>query len=322
MQPEPTGDDIKAAYDAVAGRIRDAAEGCCVGRLKATTGPPAAEAPRRLPLVIAISKTKSAACMLAAYHVAGIRVFGENYVQECVDKAPLLPADCRIHFVGHLQSNKVRELIRGCPQLSCIHSIDSVKLATLVNKEVGEVTETQRSRPIGEVLSGAATPSSVPTSSASQRLPVYVQLNTSFETTKSGLNPNDPAALVAICRHIVERCPHLLFSGLMTIGNPDGETAVQDFDCLFHARDTVAAALGVPATSLELSMGMSGDFETAIRHGATVVRIGSAIFGSRAPRRHPPHVSSDAAPAALRSAASPATTAAAATQEAPARPSS
>lgn len=121
-----------------------------------------------------------------------------------------------------------------------------------------------------------------------RRLRVMVQVNTSGEESKSGVEPGNTLEL---CRHIKEKCPHLRLSGLMTIGaiarsqatTPENEN--EDFMCLRETRDNVAQGLGIAKEELELSMGMSSDFEGAIVQGSSEVRIGSTIFGERPPKK-------------------------------------
>jgi uncharacterized pyridoxal phosphate-containing UPF0001 family protein len=124
------------------------------------------------------------------------------------------------------------------------------------------------------------------------RLRVHVQVNTSGEDTKSGVNPG--ADTIALCRHVVEKCPRLRLIGLMTIGAIERSDAAAevathndenlDYVVLRKARDEVAEALGVEKDSLELSMGMSRDFEAGIKSGSSEVRVGEGIFGKRPPK--------------------------------------
>ncbi|KAL6752115.1 hypothetical protein V8C86DRAFT_3141493 [Haematococcus lacustris] len=212
-----------------------------------------AKAPReRQTRLVAVSKTKPAEAVLEAYQ-AGHRDFGENYVQELVDKAAALPPDIRWHFIGHLQSNKVKAVVEGVPNLAMVETVDSVKLADRLDKAV---SATQRSTP----------------------LPVMVQVNTSGEASKHGVEPADCVALAA---HIARHCRRLQLAGLMTIGQPDYSSRPENFSCLWECRRLVAAELGLDPEALELSMGMSGDFEQAVEMGSTNVRVGSTIFGAR-----------------------------------------
>nr|CCC90429.1 unnamed protein product [Trypanosoma congolense IL3000] len=203
--------------------------------------------------LIAVSKTKSPACLQALYD-CGHREFGENYVQEIVAKAPVLPDDIQWHFIGHLQSNKVKELLSTVKGLQLVQSIDTISLAQKL-KTVARRTATGRP------------------------LDVYVQVNTSGEETKSVVEPGEAA--VKLAQHIVSSCPHLRLRGLMTIGMPDYTSRPENFECLLRCRDEIARSLDLNPETLALSMGMSGDYENAIRMGATVVRVGTGLFGQR-----------------------------------------
>eukprot|EP00670_Eutreptiella_braarudii_P005610 CAMPEP_0174281544 /NCGR_PEP_ID=MMETSP0809-20121228/1928_1 /TAXON_ID=73025 ORGANISM="Eutreptiella gymnastica-like, Strain CCMP1594" /NCGR_SAMPLE_ID=MMETSP0809 /ASSEMBLY_ACC=CAM_ASM_000658 /LENGTH=267 /DNA_ID=CAMNT_0015375157 /DNA_START=20 /DNA_END=823 /DNA_ORIENTATION=+ len=209
-----------------------------------------AAAPRE-PRLVAVSKLHTAALVKAAYD-AGHRCFGENYVQELVDKSQDLPEDIQWHFIGHLQSNKAKVLVEGCRGLAAVETVDSEKLANKLN---------------AAVLSLKREP-----------LRVYVQVNTSGEDSKSGLEPGQEAALAD---YIVKNCEGLRFGGLMTIGMPDYTSKPENFICLQECRRRTAEALGMPEEEIELSMGMSGDFEAAIAMGSNNVRVGSTIFGAR-----------------------------------------
>eukprot|EP00882_Tetradesmus_deserticola_P003875 GHRQ01004099.1.p1 GENE.GHRQ01004099.1~~GHRQ01004099.1.p1 ORF type:complete len:255 (+),score=89.83 GHRQ01004099.1:556-1320(+) len=202
--------------------------------------------------LVAVSKTKPVEAIQEAYD-AGHRDFGENYVQELLDKAPLLPADIRWHFIGHLQSNKAKPLLEGVPGLACVQTVDSSKLADRLER----------------IAAGL---------SRQQKLGVMLQVNTSGEESKYGCAP---AEAVGLARHIAAGCGSLQLAGLMTIGMPDYSSRPENFSCLVQCRAEVAAALGLPPEQLELSMGMSGDFEQAIEMGSTNVRVGSTIFGAR-----------------------------------------
>nr|CAD1834898.1 unnamed protein product [Ananas comosus var. bracteatus] len=228
------------ALRSVLGRVRAAAEKC--GRR--------AEEVR----VVAVGKTKPASLIRQLYD-AGHRCFGENYVQEIVDKAPQLPVDIEWHYIGHLQSNKVKSLLASVPNLDMVESVDNEKIATHLDRMVASL----RRRP----------------------LKVLVQVNTSGEESKSGV---DPSGCVELAKHVKIACPHLVFSGLMTIGMPDYSSTPENFKTLSNCRIDVCKALGIPTEQCELSMGMSGDFEQAIEMGSTNVRIGSTIFG---PREYP-----------------------------------
>eukprot|EP00850_Spirogloea_muscicola_P019450 SM000190S04886 [mRNA] locus=s190:234061:239047:- [translate_table: standard] len=201
--------------------------------------------------VVAVSKTKPAA-MLTDVYGAGHRHFGENYVQELLDKAPQLPGDIQWHFIGHLQSNKTKSLVADVPNLYMVQTVDSKKLANLLDKAVASAD-----RP---------------------PLKVLVQVNTSGEESKFGV---DPAECLELVQHVRSGCPNLVFAGLMTIGMLDYSPKPECFKVLAGCREEVSRQLEIPADELELSMGMSQDFEQAIELGSTTVRVGSTIFGAR-----------------------------------------
>lgn len=201
--------------------------------------------------VVAVSKTKPLSLLREVYD-AGHRCFGENYVQEVVEKAPQLPEDIEWHFIGHLQSNKVKTLINGVPNLAMVETVDDEKIANHLDRAVGNLGR--------------------------KPLRVLVQVNTSGETSKSGV---EPSGCVELAKHVSENCPNLEFSGLMTIGNLDYTSTPENFKTLANCRSEVCKALGITEDQCELSMGMSSDFELAIEMGSTNVRIGSTIFGAR-----------------------------------------
>uniref|UniRef100_A0A5S6QUR7 Pyridoxal phosphate homeostasis protein n=1 Tax=Trichuris muris TaxID=70415 RepID=A0A5S6QUR7_TRIMR len=217
----------------------------------------------RFPRLVAASKLKPVSDICLAYK-AGQRHFGENYVQELLQKAndERLLVDCpdiRWHLIGHLQSNKVNKVISSVPQLYMIETVDSVKLAEGLNAAVGRRPEN------------------------SARLNVMVQVNTSGEEQKSGVHPSEACTLAARIRNA---CRNLNFSGFMTIGSLDHSDAGEDdenpdFRCLSNVREEFCQANDIRLDQVELSMGMSGDFEQAIRMGSTNVRVGSSIFGAR-----------------------------------------
>lgn len=203
--------------------------------------------------LVAVSKTKPVELLSEAYE-AGHRHFGENYVQELVQKAPELPEDIKWHFIGRLQSNKVSSLIKGCPKLACVETVTSEKLARALNKAVQLV-------------------------SREEKLRVMIQVNSSGEESKGGIEPRD---CVALATFIARECEHLELAGFMTIGAPDySGCRTEDFETLHTCRREAAAALTMEEEGLELSMGMSNDFENAILEGSTSVRVGSSIFGAR-----------------------------------------
>ncbi|ERF76750.1 hypothetical protein EPUS_02289 [Endocarpon pusillum Z07020] len=217
--------------------------------------------------------------------------FGENYVQELLEKSRLLPSDLqgkiRWHFIGGLQSNKAQTLAREVRGLWAVESVDSVKKANLLDKGRGERIDSCTSK--DQEGGGGGGGGSGGTEEDGQ-LNVFVQVNTSGEESKSGVEPKSPE-LLELCRHIRDQCQHLRLRGLMTIGAiarsqaTTAETENEDFQCLKDTRDWVARELGLgEGQQLELSMGMSEDFEAAIRMGSDEVRVGSTIFGQRPPK--------------------------------------
>ncbi|MEI8206233.1 MAG: YggS family pyridoxal phosphate-dependent enzyme [Kiritimatiellales bacterium] len=194
--------------------------------------------------LIAVSKTKSVEAVLEAAD-AGQLLFGENRVQEAQAKIPLCPGSLQWHLIGHLQSNKARIAASGLFRM--IHSVDSEKLLRALDEY-------------------AAVP-----------LPVLIQVNISGEGSKEGCAPAEAAALIAAAN----QCGKVEVHGLMTIPpfTPDPGKARIHFSNLRKLRDRLQQETGTPLP--ELSMGMSHDFEVAIEEGATFIRVGSDIFGSR-----------------------------------------
>ncbi len=201
--------------------------------------------------LIAVSKTFGVEAVKAAAS-AGQVEFGENRVQEALDKIEQVAGlPLRWHLIGHLQSNKAR---RAAASFACIHSIDSVDLLTRVDRAAAEAGTSPE---------------------------VLVQVDLAGETTKHGAPPDTLDAIFASARD----CRAARIVGLMVLPpyfeNP--EDARPYFRRLRTLRDGLQAR-GIPATMLaELSMGMSHDFEVAIQEGATMIRVGTAIFGDRAP---------------------------------------
>jgi len=196
--------------------------------------------------LLAVSKRIEHERIAAAYD-AGQRAFGENVVQELQRKTALFPDDCEWHLIGHLQRNKVRPAV---VHAAWIHSIDSVELLERVNRIAGE----EQRRPI-----------------------LLLEINVSGEASKFGASRETARNLLGAAL----RCPHVRCAGLMTMAPFDAgkDELAAVFGGLRDLRDTLAAEF---ATDLpELSMGMSADFETAIHYGATIVRVGTSVFGAR-----------------------------------------
>ena len=212
----------------------------------------AAEAAGRDPAtvrLIAVSKTKPAAAIREAY-AAGQRDFGENYAQELVQKAEELSdlSDLRWHFIGHLQSNKARVVVRAA---HVVHTVDGPTLARELGKRAA-------SEGRGDTR---------------ERMPVLVEVNVGGEAQKHGSTAADLGAVLAA----VDAEPALVLRGLMTMPPNDLEAARSAFESLASLRALHGGAERLP----ELSMGMSDDLEVAIACGATLVRVGTAVFGSR-----------------------------------------
>lgn len=211
--------------------------------------------------LVCVSKLKPASDIKALYDV-GYRHFGENYVQELIEKAKVLPKDIKWHFIGGLQTNKCKDLSKNIENLYVVETIDTVKKAKKLNDT--------RKQMIDEKTTGFG------------KVGVCVQVNTSGEDQKSGCEPGTD--LDELVRVIIEECDCLEFHGLMTIGSyavSHGEGENAEFKLLAELKDHLQEKFGL--TSLQLSMGMSGDYAQAIRQGSTSVRVGSSIFGSRPP---------------------------------------
>ena len=209
----------------------------------------AAQAAQRAPgdiLLLAVSKTIPAE-RIAEAHAAGQRAFGENHVQEAVEKITVLATlSLDWHFIGPIQSNKARVIAQ---HFGWVHSVEREKIAERLNA----------ARPEGMAP-----------------LNVCIQVNVSGEATKSGVAPGEEAKLA----EAIARLPRLKLRGLMAIPEPTADVTLQRrrFALLRELKDGLRARGHALDT---LSMGMSDDFEAAILEGATIVRIGTAIFGPR-----------------------------------------
>lgn len=198
--------------------------------------------------LIAVSKTKPGSDIQELYDY-GVRDFGENKVQELTSKYEELPKDIRWHLIGHLQTNKVKYIV---DKVYMIHSVDSVKLAREIEKEAAK---------------------------KNVNVNILVQVNVANEDTKFGL---DNSEVIKIVEEIAT-LPHLRIKGLMTIAPfvDDGEENRKYFNELKELSVDIKAKNIDNVCMDMLSMGMSGDFETAIEEGATHVRVGTSIFGVR-----------------------------------------
>jgi pyridoxal phosphate enzyme (YggS family) len=213
--------------------------------------------------LVAVSKTKDARAIRDAY-AAGQRDFGENYAQELVKKAAELAdlRDLRWHFIGHLQRNKAKLVARVA---SVVHTVDSSRLAEELAKRAGE----------NPILPPRAFETTGATTNG--RLPVFVEVNVAGEAQKSGCRPSDLASVLGA----IEPLPSLRLVGLMTVPPASDEPAASRR--YFEELAALREANGGPGRLPELSMGMSHDLEEAVQAGATIVRVGTAIFGERNP---------------------------------------
>lgn len=198
--------------------------------------------------LIAVSKTKPASAIQEAYD-CGIRDFGENKVQEIMDKYPVLPKDIRWHLIGHLQRNKVKYII---DKVYLIHSVDSVRLAEQIQKEAIK---------------------------ADVHMDILIQVNISREDTKFGLNETDVINII----EEVSRFDRVHIKGLMTIGpmTEDEDDIREVFKKLKQLSVDIQTKNIDNVSMAVLSMGMSGDYRVAIEEGSTYVRVGTSIFGER-----------------------------------------
>lgn len=196
--------------------------------------------------LVAVSKTFPPEVVQEAVE-AGQMVFGENRVQELLSKVPVLPPQLQWHLIGHLQSNKVRKVL---PLVVAIHSVDTVALAGQIDRIAGELELEAR---------------------------VYLEVNVSGEGSKFGF---EPQLLEAEMENLL-KFRRIKIEGLMTVPpySENPEDSRRYFAALRELRDRLEALGGVRLPGL--SMGMSGDYEVAIEEGATIVRVGSAIFGQR-----------------------------------------
>lgn len=202
-------------------------------------------------LLVAVSKTKPVAQLREAYEV-GIRDFGENKVQEIQEKSLQLPADIRWHMIGHLQSNKVKYI---APIVHLIHGVDSYKLLQEINKQ---------GKKIG------------------RRIPCLLQIHIAEEETKFGFDQEELDQMLS--SQEFEALTHVEIQGLMGMATytDDIKTVRKEFRNLKTLFDNLKTTKLPEFMQLkELSMGMSGDYLIAQEEGSTMVRIGSAIFGSR-----------------------------------------
>lgn len=198
--------------------------------------------------LIAVSKTKPLSMLQEAYE-AGVRDFGENKVQEILEKYPGMPADAKFHMIGHLQRNKVRQVI---DKVCLIHSVDSIRLAEQIEAEAEK---------------------------KNLQVDILLEVNVAREESKYGFFLEDLENAVIQ----ISKFSHIRIKGLMTIApfveNPEENRDI--FQKLNHFFIDMKSKNIDNVTMDVLSMGMSGDYEVAIEEGATMVRVGTSIFGSR-----------------------------------------
>lgn len=198
--------------------------------------------------LIAVSKTKPVSMLKEAYD-AGARCFGENKVQEIMDKHPQLPEDIQWHMIGHLQRNKVKYIV---DKVSMIHSVDSLRLAQTIEQEAAKHNVC---------------------------VPVLLEVNVAQEESKFGLKMDEVLPLI----ETIADFPHIKVQGLMTIA-PYVENAEDNRDFFRQLKklsvDIEAKNINNVSMSV-LSMGMTGDYQVAVQEGATMVRVGTGIFGER-----------------------------------------
>jgi PLP dependent protein len=201
--------------------------------------------------LVAVSKTKPVEDILALYEL-GQRDFGENYVQELVDKEAQLPKDIRWHFIGHLQSNKVKYI---APFVHLIHGVDSEKLLKEINKQAAKLNRV---------------------------IDVLLQIHIAKEETKFGLDEGELNLIISQFDDLVMN--NINVCGLMGMASfsEDMELVRKEFQylkSLFDKANAQSSKLDFQLTTL--SMGMSSDYKIAIEEGSTMVRIGSLLFGAR-----------------------------------------
>jgi PLP dependent protein len=201
--------------------------------------------------IIAVSKTRSPEEIMEAYH-AGQRIFGENKAQELVSKQAKLPQDIEWHFIGHLQTNKVRQII---PVTSMIQSIDSLKLLRIVNSEAQLINRS---------------------------IQCLLQIHIATEETKFGLDLQEAITLVQSMNY--EKMGNVDIRGVMGMAtySEDQDLICREFRFLKSCFSQLKRDLFTDNEEFkEISMGMSGDYLSAVHEGSTMIRVGTAVFGDR-----------------------------------------
>lgn len=201
--------------------------------------------------LVAVSKYHPVKQLQEAY-AAGQRIFGESHAQELVAKAPLMPDDVQWHFIGHLQRNKVRQIM---PIVSLIHSVDSIRLLSTIDKEAARI---------------------------GRSVDVLLQLHVAQEEAKSGFAVEELMELAE--NGEFQPFKHVRYRGLMAMATFTTDTALiaSEFAQVASTYATLLEKQIFPGADFnQLSMGMSNDWHIAVEHGATLVRIGTQIFGPR-----------------------------------------
>ena len=200
--------------------------------------------------LVAVSKFHPVEVLQQAYN-AGQKIFGENKVQELIAKYPLLPSDIQWHFIGTLQTNKVKYIV---PFIDTIQSIDSLRLLEEVDKQVAK---------------------------CNRRIRILLEVHIAEETTKHGFAPDE-------CLHLFldnqfNRYPYITIAGLMGMATftDNVEQVEREFQLLKQLMEDIKRSGKASDAFTELSMGMSDDYPIAIRNGSTMIRVGSMIFGER-----------------------------------------
>lgn len=198
--------------------------------------------------LIAVSKTKPLFMLEEAYE-AGARDFGENKVQEILEKHPKMPEDARFHMIGHLQRNKVKQVL---PHAVLIHSVDSYRLAEQISQEAGKLGITAK---------------------------ILLEVNVAKEESKFGMMPEDVEEMAGQ----IATLPHLKIEGLMTIAPfvDDPEKNRPVFRKLYQLSVDIKKKNIDNVNMGVLSMGMTGDYQVAVEEGSTMIRVGTGIFGAR-----------------------------------------
>ena len=196
------------------------------------------------PILVAVSKKRSVEAIKQIYE-CGQRLFGENYINELLEKVDQLPKDIEWHVIGHLQTNKIKKMLEKIPNV-VVESVDSVKLSDELNKNCSKL--------------------------GINKLQVYIEINISNSTTKTGA---DLTIIDDIAKNIVEKCPNLELKGIMSLGNVNNK---EEFAHMLKIKEEFCEKYKFNKDSFIASFGTSQDFENAIIAGSDEVRVGHQIF--------------------------------------------